>query len=73
LLGTNNLAYFALPISGIYTGYKTAHTFATDFEKIKDFHRDKLSLWNFSIEMRLCHPPDGSTSPKYKLLGFKLP
>jgi hypothetical protein len=20
--------------------------------------------------MRLCHPPDGSTSPKYKLLCF---
>jgi hypothetical protein len=23
--------------------------------------------------MRLCHPPDGSTSPKYKLLCFKPP
>jgi hypothetical protein len=23
--------------------------------------------------MRLCHPPDGSTSPKYKLLHFKQP
>ena len=23
--------------------------------------------------MRLCHPQDGSTSPKYKLLGFKPP
>jgi hypothetical protein len=23
--------------------------------------------------MRLCHPPDGSTSPKYKLLHFKPP
>ncbi len=23
--------------------------------------------------MRLCHPPDGSTSPKHKLLCFKPP
>jgi hypothetical protein len=26
-----------------------------------------------SVTMRLCHPPNGSTSPKYKLLGFKPP
>jgi hypothetical protein len=25
------------------------------------------------VTMRLCHPPDGSTSPKYKLLCFKPP
>ncbi len=24
------------------------------------------------VSMRRCHPPDGSTSPKYKLLCFKL-
>jgi hypothetical protein len=24
----------------------------------------------FGLLMRLCHPPDGSTSPKYKLLFF---
>jgi hypothetical protein len=24
------------------------------------------------VAMRLCHPPDGSTSPKYKLLCFIL-
>ncbi len=24
----------------------------------------------YSYKMRLCHPPDGSTSPKYKLLCF---
>jgi hypothetical protein len=33
----------------------------------KSFH--KLAL----LSMRLCHPPDGSTSPKYKLLCFKPP
>jgi hypothetical protein len=26
-----------------------------------------------TMSMRLCHPQDGSTSPKYKLLCFKLP
>jgi hypothetical protein len=29
-----------------------------------------LSLMKMSFTMRLCHPPDGSTSPKYKLLYF---
>ncbi len=30
------------------------------------------TIWSITIElsMRLCHPPDGSTSPKYKLLCF---
>ncbi len=32
----------------------------------------KVHLQN-GPKMRLCHPPDGSTSPKYKLLCFKLP
>ncbi len=27
-------------------------------------------LLSVVIPMRLCHPPDGSTSPKYKLLCF---
>jgi hypothetical protein len=28
---------------------------------------------NHELLVRLCHPPDGSTSPKYKLLCFKPP
>ena len=31
---------------------------------------NKLPWRKFYLTMRLCHPPDGSTSPKYKLLCF---
>jgi hypothetical protein len=29
--------------------------------------------FNSASSVRLCHPPDGSTNPKYKLLCFKPP
>ncbi len=32
------------------------------------FKHTQVEKLNFVILMRLCHPPDGSTSPKYKLL-----
>ncbi len=41
--------------------------------KTKTQTRSGTLLWFSSEsvgEMRLCHPPDGSTSPKYKLLSF---
>jgi hypothetical protein len=31
------------------------------------------TIKHLTIVMRLCHPPDGSTSPKYKLLCCKPP
>jgi hypothetical protein len=35
--------------------------------RVRSLHQEpKVHGW-----MRLCHPPDGSTSPKYKLLCFK--
>jgi len=33
----------------------------------------RLITTSLLITMRLCHPPDGSISPKYKLLCFKPP
>jgi hypothetical protein len=35
----------------------------------------KIGSLKYSTQgsMRLCHSPDGSTSPKYKLLCFKPP
>jgi hypothetical protein len=42
---------------------KVMNVLLTDFQ-LNDF--EEISL----ISTRLCHPPDGSTSPKYKLLFY---
>jgi hypothetical protein len=33
----------------------------------------ELNKTNSNLSMRLCHPPDGSSSPKYKLVHLKPP
>jgi hypothetical protein len=35
--------------------------------------QEKSVTFSILCSMRLCHPPDGSASPKYKLLYFKPP
>ncbi len=37
---------------------------------IFSFWKEEFTLSEIHPPMRLCHPPDGSTSPKYKLLCF---
>ncbi len=44
------------------------------FRNVSDKEKIYCKLYNFygfdKLPMRLCQPPDGSTSPKYKLLHF---
>jgi hypothetical protein len=40
------------------------------FNVIKLFFSSSMSVRTGALLMRLCQPPDGSTSPKYKLLCF---
>ncbi len=46
-------------------------TWDLKFKFVSDIPLPQL-LWQVEL-MRLCHPPDGSTSSKYKLLCFKPP
>jgi hypothetical protein len=76
----NTLAYYA---TVLITGVKSfiVQVPGMERDKAKKDRKRKLlessrvqtrECFNF-FSMRLCHPPDGCTSPKYKLLSFKLP
>jgi hypothetical protein len=54
----------------IKSGMKLIHFAST---KVKQNPPQNLLYQEEGGLMRLCHPPDGSTSPKYKQLCFKLP
>ncbi len=55
-----------LPFKSKWTGWDRTE---------QDDNRDKRDeiVYENVIRMRLCHPPVGSTSPKYNLLGFRPP
>ncbi len=56
--------------------FKNKQLFCLSREKAMFKHVDDIDAWWQKLQirfilMRLCHPPDVSTSPKYKLLCFK--